>query len=248
MVGVDVSEVLPQGATLVSANQFTNYGTSLSWTGTVPAGKTIELTYTVKFTSKTTSVVQSDLAMVNGMAINPITNTISGYTQEQMQSVANVAKGYASSSKQYGNTILLAVDAYKEALGRDLGYTKASTPLNEVLDTTNNTCKTDTTAGQMLVPTLYGGLTIKSGYKQDTQRARLLTVTSLAVGDIIVATYNSGSSAICYMYVGNNTLVELNSTDDVCKTVTISTNRYTNILTSLVSYQKYAVLRPSMTA
>ncbi|MBR2974329.1 MAG: C40 family peptidase, partial [Clostridia bacterium] len=245
---VRVSDVLPKGATLVGATKLAAIGNVLSWTGIIPAGTTVDFTYTVKFTSKTESVVASNLATVNGMTINPIVNTISGYTEVQMQSLATVVKGYASTGKGYTNAVLMVVDAYKTALGRELGYTKVSTPLNEVLDTTNNTCKTDTTAGQMLVPTLYGGLAIKAGYKTDTQRARIVTVTSLAVGDVILASYNSGSSAVAYIYVGDNTLVEINSTEDVCKTVTITTNKYSNILVSLVAYQKYVVLRPSMTA
>lgn len=248
VTNVSVNDVLPAGATLVSASKFTNIGTLLTWSGIVPANTSVELSYTVQFASKTASVVNSSLAMVNGMPINAVVNTISGYTEAQMQSVANVAKGYASQGKVYSNAVAMVVDAYKTALGRDLGYTKVSTPLNEVLDTTNNTFKTDTDAAQMLVPTLYGGLTIKAGYKTDNARARIVVATSLAVGDVILASYNGGNSAVAYMYVGDNTLVEINSTEDVCKTVTISTNRYSNVLVSLVAYQKYVVLRPSMTA
>jgi uncharacterized repeat protein (TIGR01451 family) len=248
VTNVSVNDVLPAGATLISASKFTNIGTLLTWSGIVPANTTVELSYTVQFASKTASVVNGNLATVNGMPINAVVNTISGYTEAQMQSVANVAKGYASQGKSYSNAVTMVVDAYKTALGRDLGYTKVSTPLNDVLDTTNNTFKTDTTAAQMLVPTLYGGLTIKAGYKTDNARARIVVATSLAVGDVILASYNGGNSAVAYMYVGDNTLVEINSTEDVCKTVTISTNRYSNVLVSLVAYQKYVVLRPSMTA
>lgn len=249
---VNFNETLPAGVSYVSGTEgMVVSGSTLSWTGTISANKTVTLTYKVKVSDSATSgtLIKSASTKVNGVEINDLTITVSGYSTAQLADVAVKAKTYASSAKTFTDPILMAKKLYQEALGVTLfDETTAVSVLSQLIDTSTDTCRTDTDISEMLVPNLYGGLDIKSGYIKDCERTRLVIEDYLEVGDIIVAEYDGNS--VVYVYVGNSTLIGIDSTGDVCTTYTIDGNEYAakNILVTLIAYDRYAILRPSMAA
>lgn len=242
---VAVSLTLPACAHYVSGD-LTADGQTLSWTGNLTAGKTVTLTYTVQITAEAGTAVEV-VGTVSGVAINPLVNTVSGYTDSQLATLADTAKGYVG--RTFSNPIGLATTLYSDVFGRTvIAETTAMSTLSAVIDKTNDTCRTDTATSAMVVPNLYGGLDIKSGFVDDIRRTRLVIEEYLAIGDIIVAEYDGISDV--FIYVGNSTLIGVNSSTKTCTTYTISGDAFTadNILVTLIAYDRYAILRPSMTA
>ena len=90
---------------------------------------------------------------------------------------------------------------------------------------------------------------------KDYQRTRLVTEDNLAVGDVIVADWGTTNSLV-YVYVGNSTLISITSIDGnvTVGELTIgddiwnaaSGSESPNYLVSLISYNRFAVVRPSM--
>ena len=102
----------------------------------------------------------------------------------------------------------------------------------------------------MIAPNLYGGLDIRYGwlyFPSENDKTRLPKEEHLAIGDIILADWEGGNDV--YVYAGDKTLITVE--DGVCKALTIGDNIYSpkdNIIISLLGYNRYAVLRPSMTS
>lgn len=137
--------------------------------------------------------------------------------------------------------IIIKPDGYK-TVGNDMAI------LDETIDTTALTKRTDTDFSKLIAPTLYGGMSIRTGmYKiPDGERSRLVRESDLAVGDIIIADWSGGKSV--YVYGGDSTLVTVSGTKTVTKTIgdDIYGSDADNILVSLPAYDRYVVIRPSM--
>lgn len=128
-------------------------------------------------------------------------------------------------------------------------YENPQKMLDDLIDFEKLTRRNDTELSKIIVPNLYGGMDIREGmYKiPDDDRARLVSESELAVGDIIIAEWSGGD--IVYIYLGKSQLLALNK-NGLCEKLTIGKNIYgsnaDNILVSLIAYDRYAVLRPSM--
>ena len=241
---VTVSEVLGSGLTFLSGSEgVTASGQTISWTGDVAAGSTVTVSYTVQVGSDAGSVIESSGMLVGGVGINDLTNTVSSYTDAALTAVADQADSYASAGEAFADPIALVRVLYPGVVD---GYATVQDALSDLIDTTNKTCSTDTAIASMLVPDLYGGLDIKSGFTKDNRRIRLVTEDHLEVGDVILAEY--GDESVVFVYTGEGTLVTIDSTGGVCSTVTITGDAFSceNILVTLIAYDRFAVLRPSM--
>lgn len=248
--GVTLEETLPNFVSYVSGTAgMTASGQTVTWVGAVPANTTVTLTYSVKVDSSADSgtLIQSSETTLNGVEINDLTNTVSGMSDSELAAIAQNAKDKADNAvkNEFTNPMLFVQYLYDGYVGN---YQTVSSALAAVIDTTNNTYKTDTDLSGILVPNLYGGLDIKSGFVNDVNRSRLIVEAYLEVGDIILAEYDGKS--IVFVYVGDSTLIGIDSPNDTCTTYTISGDAYSsaNILVTLIAYDRYAILRPSMAA
>lgn len=248
--GVTFEEILPDTLSYVSGTEgMAVTGQTLTWTGEIPASTTVTLTYTVKVNASVSSgtLIQSTETTIGGVGINDLTNTVSGMSDSELAAVAQNAKDKADNAvkNEFTNPMLFIQYLYDGYVG---SYQTVSTALAAVIDSTNNTYMTDTDLSEILVPNLYGGLDIKSGFVTDCNRSRLIMEDHLEIGDIILAEY-SGKS-IVFVYVGDSTLIGIDSADDTCTTYTISGDAYSsaNILVTLIAYDRFAILRPSMAA
>ncbi len=247
-----VSDVLSPYVTFVSCSaQAVVEGSSLTCTVNVPAGETVTVTWTVKVGESVESgtLIESYQTTVNGIHAADIFQTVSGYTAEQIAQVVAKAKEYAENNQPITNPSMMPWNVYLDALGETIfNYTSTTKLINDVVDYTNDVPVTNTAISKMLVPGLYGGRAYEPGYKFNNDIVRLVKEEHLAVGDIIVANYNSNDSAVAFVYLGNSEFMFIHSSKDYCESVTITASPYesSNVLVTLFAYQKYIVLRPSM--
>lgn len=207
-------------------------GDRLRWRGGIPAGGSVVVSYTL--TVEGGGLVESRTSL-NGVTASGPAATVSGYSEERLQTVA--AQAQRCVGRTFADPMDLAAELYPET---DFGGTTAMAVLSAVIDKKNDTCLDH----PLLVPNLYGGLDIKNGFVYDNQRTRLVRQENLAVGDVIVAEYDG----ICdvFLYCGDGLLVQASSTAP-CTQVTSSGNIYAadDILVTLTAYDRFAVLRPS---
>lgn len=258
MTGVEITDTLPTGTEYESGDEGVSVTEgSLSWTGDISAGETVSVSYTVKVIAGASSLIVSDKTYVGGVQLGTITHSVSSYTKVQSELLSGMAKKYANDSKSFTNSIDMAFDLYDSALGIDLtefipegtdGEANDTIILDNTIDSENFTCYTDTDFAKLIAPNLYGGISIVAGqYKiPDNYRSRLVEESDLAVGDIIIAEFNGECTN--YVYAGDSTLVTVDNGVTVAKTIgdDIYGTDADNILVSLIAYDRYVVIRPSM--
>ena len=247
--GVTISDRLPAGTAFVSADPGVTVSDGiLSWSGNVPAKKTVYVNYTVQITEKTAgALIISDETYVSGVKLGRIIHTVSAFTEAQQTAIAQTALDYAKKGYSFDSTVDM-VKAIYAAHGIQLfDYTTAKEVLDQLIDTENLTHHTTTAISDMLVPNLYGGLSIRYGWlrlESENDKTRLPKEAHLSAGDILFADWSGGSTV--YFYAGNRTLITIEN--GVCKTFTIGDNIFAageNIIISLLGYDRYAVIRPS---
>ena len=258
--GVAVTDVVPQGTVVLSkSDSVTTDGTNILWTGDIPAGKTVAVSYSVRVTEdKPGYLIVSNKTAVNGVELGQIIHTVSGLNGGDDYKLVTKAKEYANKEKAFTSSLDAAKALYKDALGIDIfPETTVTDVINGVISHTNYTYEKQTELSKMLVPNLYGGCDLYTTvYAQlDGERTRLVSEGELAVGDIIMADiFPSGvwkgnfAGDVCYIYIGNSTLLTVE--DGKTTTKTIGLDIYgkdaDNILVALPAYNRFAVIRPSM--
>lgn len=248
--GVTVTDTIPAGTEFLEGDDGVSVnGQSLTWTGDVAAKSTVSVNYTVKVTATTPgTLIQSNDTYVSGVKLGKINHTVSGYSEVESLILSNKAMLLAQNCESFDSAFDMAKSVYKDTLGIDvLEYDNVNAALDDIIDTENLTCYTTTDLSKIVVPNLYGGMDIRTGqYKiPDNDRARIVSEGELSVGDIILAEWSGGE--VCYLYAGDSTLLTVE--DKSAKALTIGNNVYVNpdnILISLIAYDRYAVLRPSM--
>ena len=243
-VEAPVSLVLPQGVTLASAGNMTLNDGVLTWTGRVNAGETVTLSWSVQVSAAGGDVIVTE-GYLDTIALNVLTNTVSGYTDAQLSKVVTKANALVGSS--FANPMDFVEQVYTEALGScPLGDRTPKEVLKMLMDKTNDTLYPDTALTGAVVPNLYGGLDIKDGFLTDVSRTRLVRESYMALGDVVVTEYDGIYEV--FIYLGSGKLAKVSSTDGVCKLVTSTGEAYsgTNVFATFIAYDQYVILRPSM--
>ncbi len=249
---VTITDTLPDGTEFFEGDEgVTVDGQTLTWEGDVTAKSTVKVNYTVKVTADTPgTLIQSNETYVNGVKLGKINHTVSGYSTADSLMLSNNALIYAENEREFARGLDMAKAIYKETLGIDvLDYENVNKALDDIIDTENLTCYKDTEISKIIVPNLYGGMDIRTGQYiiPDNDRARIVSEGELSVGDIILAEWSGGE--VVYVYAGDSTLLTVEN--GKAKALTIGKNIYINpdnILISLIAYDRYAVLRPSMSS
>lgn len=246
-----VSDVIPANTEFVSAsNNVVVKGNKLSWQGDIKGKEKVVVSYDVRVTGNTKSkLIISNSAYVNKVKLGNIMHTISAFDNDALNALSDKANEYAGVAKS-GSALDIIRDLYNDVYGYNVldGYSVADI-LDSLLDSENYVCKTDSPLYEMLVPNLYGGLNLKEGYRNyvnHNDRTRLVSKQELAIGDIIIADWKKGN--IVFMYMGDSKLLAVE--DGKCTALTIGDNIFENpdnILISLLAYDRFVILRPSMT-
>lgn len=204
-----VVEHIPANTQLHSAPNATVVGDTLRWNITVPAGETVELTYTVTVTGEIGDTIVSGGGWVNNIPSNTITNIIGGKklsADHQSAMASNGITGITATGTD------LAEQIYKNATGQDLelpevqalmdifyaeykyqtdygyylyynssGITRYMYKLNAKAPTLEDKLYYD-----MLVPGYYGGMWCYTDEYNGPSRISSLRAEYLEVGDILV--------------------------------------------------------------
>ncbi len=222
-----VTDTVPAGTTYISGAEAAN-GDSLSWTVTLAAGESRDVSYTVTVNAGT-KTVQSE-SDVSGIAVNCPAIIVAGtLTADQQQAIAAAWE----TEKESASGLALADAIYNTVLGRtyfgDLTTEELLADLLPYWNETDMDINVDSTFASMVVPRLYGGILLVEQNKNDAYRTRLLQPNQLIVGDLILADNE------VYLFLGD-TVVDLD-TDDVVDHA---------ILEWFGGYYAFVVLRPSM--
>ncbi len=271
LTDITLTDAVPAGTQFVSGD-VTNTSGILTWNGDIAAETTATVSYTVKVTSTSAGqIITNGSTEVNGVSLNTIEHTVAGYGAQQRAQIAAKAKEYVTEGRTFRDGASLVMSAYKDSIGANAfgftddgtnisSYSTADELLTEVIDSANFTCHTQTEISGMLVPHLFGGIDITYNSKAvlDGERRSNISIDQLAIGDVVLAEYSKGE--LVYMYVGDSQFVCL---DDEGKATLITTEEgyylyetasgsayyrtyEGNKLVSLIAYDRFAVLRPSM--
>ena len=257
---IPLTDLIPAGTEFVSGSDGVSVSDgNLTWNGDIGAKATVTVSYDVRVTATApATLIKSDSTYVNGVKLGNITHTLSGYSNVYGALIGEKAIEYEQKEEGFENGLELVNSLYKSVLGTEIfSQSTAGDALADLIDVNNRTYRTDTALSNMIVPNLYGGYDIRYGWLYDSSqndRARLISKEELEEGDIILADYSKGSAL--YVYIGNSTLITVE--DGKCKKLTIGDNIYRNtlsdgtyeypdnILISLLAYNRWAILRPSM--
>ncbi len=250
LTGVKIKDTLPEGTEFVSGDDgVSESGGKITWSGDIGEYATVQVNYTVKITeSKAGALIVSDKTYVSDVKLGNITHSVSSVNAEKQALVAQTALDFVENGQQFESSFDMVKAIYKDR-GLDLSaYSTAADALDELIDVENLTRFTSTDLSKLIAPNLYGGLSICTGgttLESENDKTRLPKEEHLSVGDIILADWDGGETV--YFYAGNSTLITVK--DGVCKKLTIGDNIFVeddNIIISLLGYNRYAVLRPSM--
>ena len=254
-VTLDVSDVVPANTVYVSGGDTVN-GSNLSWSVTVPARETVDLTFTVKVADNAEdgAKILNDGAVIGGVPFKTyytlVKNTL---TKDEQESLINAY----NAMKAEGNTLVgleFVNELYKRAFGVEILFT--STDLSYVYEDYENgvfTAEGLPLLGNgkqahkindsgiyydMLVDSLWGGRGVASG-NQDNRRTQLAKGCNLVVGDIFIG--RTSSKKIIMLYIGGDSFIDLSTAELVADSTDIDGR-----LERGPAYSYYsAVIRPS---
>ena len=249
-VTLDIKDTVPANTTYVSGAETAQSG-NLSWKLNVPANSTGSVSYTVKVNNDAPlgDVVYSENGTVGGVDVDCpkvyIENTLN---EEQQASLVTLAQTLASSGMR-GTSLANAV--YKEVLGTDDLFPEDFATLMDAVYTpyglTQNILNDEGGYLRMIAPGLFGGryvtprIDAADADRLETIRTRLPYARDLMVGDIILACDNPDLAVTeghrLYLVCGETVL-------DLLSGATSDTAALAN---KLLAYNRFAVLRPSIT-
>lgn len=248
--GVKITDKVPAGTKFVSGDEgVLESGGKITWTGDVADYATVKVNYTVEITeTKAGTPIVSGDTYVSDVKLGTITHSVSTTSADKQALIAQTAIDFANGQQKFETAFDMVKAVYKDK-GLDLSaYNTAGEVLDKLIDTEKLTRADSNELSDMVAPNMYGGLLIKTGwakYESENDKVRLPKEENLSVGDIILADWSGGDNV--YFYAGNKTLITVK--DGVCRALTIGPDIFTegeNILISLLGYDRYAVLRPTM--
>lgn len=241
---LEITDIIPAGTTLVSAQGATVNGNNLSWQITIPAGEKAEISYTVKVGANVpNNKLESKSAKVGGVTVRSsdlyVAKTL---TEAEQQKIIDAAKSLSKSSLR---NFELLNEIYKTALGIEkvFEHTTMSTFHSQLFEKKSGASKytiINNQYGAMAVNGLCGG----RNFNCDDEGAqgwltRLAREENLVVGDVLVGRTSSATNI--YIYLG----------DGLCWSLATNAEDTAGLATRLERFVGYrncwAVLRPSMT-
>ena len=186
-----VSETVPAGTTYASGTQ-TVSGNQLSWSVTVPAGKTVEVSYSVKVNSETPpgGYIQSESFISDIPVVCPqilVANTLS---ESQQQAIRDAIKEFSDGECK---GIALANAIYEKACGKAVFSHQTTDELWAELvikKTRDYVLGSNLPLYSAIAPCLYGGQNLcefDANAPMAQARTRLVTNDVLVIGDVVLA-------------------------------------------------------------
>ena len=255
-ITVDITDKIPANTVYVSGS-VNRDGDNLSLTVTVPAGKTVIVSYTVKVADTALdTVIESKDAIVAGLSFKCADiQAKKTLTESEQASIIDAFKQLKSKNTALRG-LALVNEIYKNALGvgnvfADVNfltvtegengiYAKSNLPIQSNYTYENFTRNEDGKYYRMLVSNLFGGRSIRSNRRNEWLRTRGVFAKNLMIGDVILGKRRDGNTFI-FLYTGEDKLINLN-------TLAYDSVDAQTTLDRLLGYDYFAVLRPSFVA
>lgn len=252
-VTLSVKDVLAENTTFVSSEHCTVDGANLSWTVAIPAGKNVTVRYTVKVSESAPigSCIENNAGTVGGVLVKGPHNYVgTSLTEDQQRALLDSINAHADSSLQ---GMALANAIYSDVPGcKDLLTDDAATILSKMFRKAGNYYYIEWEANpyqSSITPGMFGGrnvpqreMSVKLAEqitRHENNRTRKLDYIYLMNGDIILASVDAeGTELKQYLYMGF--LLDLSTGKQ------IPINEVDTYLMSFLSYNRFAVLRPSL--
>ncbi len=260
---LNVTDVVPQNTTLVSAGDATVSGSNLSWNAKIPARTTVELTFTVKVDlgAARDTVIKNDGAKIAGVPFKTYNTTVKRtLTVEEQQKIVDAFNQLMSEGTTL-TEIELVNEIYRRALGIDniFDVTNKTTIMQDNTNGVFTNLMPDGTAlpnvsnspgyllntggyyNDFLAGNLFGGRRMVTGNKISATynlRTRLARENNLVIGDIYIG--RTSSATTVWIYMGGDHFYKITSG------ISLDTITVNNRLERGAGYSYYyAVLRPS---
>ena len=212
------------------------------------------MTFSVKVTATAAgTLIESNAGTVNGLNLNKITNTVSGISREKLNGLSDIAKELIDNETAYSDPVQMINAVYSALLGEGvIEYATVSEALEDNISADELKYNESCAMNETVMASLSGGYLIKGSNPLTNERIRDIRLEYLSVGDIIIAEHTNASNQKCYIgyvYLGDTEFISLDSTSGVCEIAIYRNDDFLalqNILTCLYSYEKYAVIRPSL--
>ena len=252
IVGLSASDIIPSN-TIYLANSITNngrvVGNNIEWDNIcVSAGSSVNLSYQVKVSEDTSigTVILSNSAYVESIPTNKLYHTVAEYNSNDLTNLVNNATTYIGST-EYSDGFTLFDDIYYQTFSKhlDSSITTSQAAIAALIDTANNTKRSDTDLSDMINEDLYGGIKIKSGMVGNNDRIRLVKDSYLEAGDIIVLYDGYNKTYQSYMYLGSS-VDKIISISNGTVSYVYSGSSLDTFLTRIFGYTQWAILRPSL--
>ena len=251
-VTLAVKDKVPENTTYVSGAE-TAEGGALGWTVTVPAGKTEEVSYTVRVNENAVpgQYIAGTEGSVGGVPVNcPKVYVGRTLSKEEREALLTAARNLSDTPLR---GMELANALYREVPGMgDLLTDDINAVLNEVFTPSGMYyyLSGEDGYGNMVAPGLFGGryvpqrdLTMADAdslARQENNRTRLPYADQLMVGDILIAVENAETEAKkLYLYTGEKML-------DLLSGGTLTYADSAACLEKVIAYNRFAILRPSL--
>ncbi len=239
---VTVTDPLPTNTTYVSA---TNGGKLVNGVVTfeninVPAGKSVELSYTVTVNASS-GKVESGVGSANGITFGyhafEIAQEMTAAQYDALSSRIAAGKGAETTALAWVNSL------YREVLGKDLGVASEQELFDAFFSDASVSglykvdLKSDAIVNALVENYSAGFLVMNETMEEQRDRMRVLNGTNLQLGDLLV--YENKGVYTYYIFRGT-TLSKI--TDDAATVSNVPVNR---TLGSAFGQDRFVVLRPS---
>ncbi len=252
-----ITDVVPTNSIFKSASHNASVeGNSITWSVTVEAGETVVVSYVVTASGEDGAYIYGTDTKIGGVAYTCpkiyIKNTL---TIAQQEAIRTAALSFMESNPNSLTKLGLVSAIYKQAGLQDPFESVTEAQLRSSLISARTSglahgsnlfeLNPSSQYKNMLVDTLYGGRNFftsqqyKTNSKVNSNRSRLPRQHSLTVGDILITKFSSSEN--CYLYIGGDKFLVLNTADVVEDTMDIGTR----LMRMLSARHYYCVLRPS---
>ena len=244
--GITLTDYLPDGTEYIGGERgLVNNDGVLTYLTSLSAGEEISIAYAVKVVAEEAAEIVSK-GNVNGVPLNELFNTVSvRMTENDAKALVSHAKEIICGARKFTDPIEAVKALYSEAPEIDLSSLDTAIGLiQSLIDTENKTYNAESPYCDLLVRGFYGGYDIRSGYFTDNERTRLPVERNLSIGDVIVAEYGDETVAEVYVYLGGGEFLSVTSASGEATLFTLESSLTKNLLVSLISFDRYVVIRP----
>ena len=241
---LEILDTVPEYTSYVSSDtDCTVSGNDLKWNVTVPAFKTVTVSYTVKVNGDAAlygKTIQSE-STIGGVGVNCKPCYIGkNLTMSEREGILSQAKNAKTFNKQG----IELVKAIYSAAGIDVDIPEADAVIEGVFrknpsNAAYYSLNTESEYFSIVTPTMYGGYNTPFSSAFDAVRTRGIQTMQIMEGDILICEERGKTDL--YLYAGENKVLTLDSKAEL---MNLPDSR--DALLSAMGYDRFVLIRPAM--